>query len=184
MMAVKWLTIAVVGVAMVFFVGAYVLPGEVVVQRSVIIEAPPAEVYTVLNDLGKFSDWSPWARLDPDVRYAATGPAQGVGQTVTWGSRDWRVGAGTMTIMASVPARQVAIALDVARLGKATSIFDLAPAGGGTAVTWGFKAELGTNPLRRWTGPLYGWWVGSEYQEGLANLKQLVEDRTAADGNQ
>lgn len=183
-MAVKWLTIAVTGLAMALLAGAYVLPGEVVVQRSAVIEAPPAAVYAVLDDLGRFSDWSPWARLDRDVSYAVTGPAEGVDQTVAWQSRDWRIGSGTMTIVASVPARQVMIALDLGRLGKATSVFDLAPAGSGTAVTWGFKAELGGNPLRRLMGPLYGWWVGSEYLQGLANLKQLLENGTTANGSQ
>ncbi len=181
MRASKWLLLSSAGVALVLLAGAYVLPREAVVQRSAIIAAPPQAVWSRLNDLGTFNDWSPWARLDPAMAVRVEGPP-GAGQRMIWRSRDWRVGSGSMTVVASVSGRQVAMAADFGHMGTATTVFDLAPAGGGTAVTWGFKADLGNNPLRRWSGPLHDWWVGGEYRQGLANLKELVEKERAGPG--
>jgi hypothetical protein len=169
----KWLAAAVAVLAVAFVGGAYLLPREAAVERSIIVRAPPERVFPHLNDLRKFTAWSPWARMDPETRYSYTGPEQGLGQQMSWESA--RLGKGSMAIAESVENRRVATVLDLGGAGAARASFDLAPLGGGTAVTWGFKTDLGKNPVKRWMGLMFARWIGADYEQGLKNLKETVE---------
>lgn len=173
----KWLAGIIVALIAIFFAGAYFLPGEAVVQKQVQIAAPPAKVYAVLAALKRFNEFSPWYAMDPKSKIAFAGPESGAGQKMSWDSE--KLGTGSMTITEAVQDRRVASELDFGSMGKATASFELAPADGGTAVTWGFRQVL-TNPLQRWFGLMIDDWVGADYENGLANLKALVEKETAA----
>ena len=63
---------------------AFILPREVAVSRSVEIAAPPAAVFPHVNSLQKFSEWSPWSSIDPDMQVTYTGPEMGVGNKMEW----------------------------------------------------------------------------------------------------
>lgn len=169
----KWLIGIVIVLAIVFFGGAYLLPRDVAVERSITIKAPPDKVFAHLNDLKKFNAWSPWAKKDPAARYAFEGPEQGVGQKMTWTSSE--LGNGSQTISESVENRRVGVGLDFGGMGKAQASYDLAPVGDATAVTWGFKSDLGDNPVKRWMGLMFDRWIGKDYEQGLASLKEVVE---------
>jgi hypothetical protein len=59
-------------------------------------------------------------------------------------------------------------------MGKAMASLELAPVGGGTGVTWGFKSQL-NGIMERWFGLLFDRWIGADYEKGLAKLKALAE---------
>ena len=40
---------------------AFVLPQDVTIARSVVINAPESAVFPYLNNMHGFADWSPWA---------------------------------------------------------------------------------------------------------------------------
>jgi hypothetical protein len=42
------------------------LPSEQHVERSIIVNADPAEVFSLVNDYREFNKWSPWAMAGPD----------------------------------------------------------------------------------------------------------------------
>ena len=48
-------------------------------------------------------------------------------------------------------------------------------AGSGSKVTWGFGYDSGTSPLKRWKGLLLDRYVGAEYRDALAKLKDKIE---------
>jgi carbon monoxide dehydrogenase subunit G len=173
----KWIAGLLAALVVIFLGGAYLLPGEAVVQRQVQIAAPPEKVYAVLAAIKRFNDFSPWFEMDPASKISFTGPDSGTGQKMSWESA--KLGNGSMTIVEVEPNRRVGTELDFGAMGKATASFDLAPVDGGTAVTWGFKSEL-DNPLQRWFGLMMERWVGPDYQRGLAKLKALVEKEAAA----
>jgi hypothetical protein len=56
--------VLVIGVLLV----AATRPADVRVSRTATLAAPPRMVFPHLNDLRKFQDWSPWAKLDPNCR--------------------------------------------------------------------------------------------------------------------
>ena len=169
----KKFIIGLIGAVALFVVVAFLLPREVEVSRQTQINAPPEKVFAYVNDLKKFNEWSPWSQGDPNMKQTYSGPPSGVGQKVAWDSTEF--GAGTQEIVASEPNKLVRTALDFGDQGTANAAFSLEPMDGGTRVTWGFKTDLGNNPIGRWMGLMFESWIGSDYEKGLASLKALTE---------
>ena len=155
--------------------GAYLLPRNVVIERDIVLDAPPEAVFERVNSLRAAAEWSPWMSRDPDLEVTYGGPDTGVGATMEWTSDDPAVGSGRQEIVASVPNERVESALDFGDMGTAQAWFDLAPEGDGTRVVWGLDADMGNNPVGRWMGLMMDRWVGADYETGLSNLKALVE---------
>jgi hypothetical protein len=164
-----------VAVVVVLAAASYLLPREVPVSRSVVIDAPPAAVFPWVNSLQKTAEWSPWMALDPDLQVSFEGPTEGVGNTMTWVSAKPEVGSGRQEITLSEPDARVQSALDFGGMGTALASFDLAPEGAGTKVTWGLVADMGMSPVGRYMGLMMDRWVGADYEKGLASLKAMVE---------
>lgn len=154
---------------------AFVLPREVSVSRSVDIAAAPEAVFPHVNSLQKFSEWSPWSSIDPDMKVTYSGPEMGVGNKMDWASDDPKVGIGSQVITAAVDNESVSTELDFGPMGTADAEFLLAAKGAGTEVTWGFTTDLGMNPIARWMGLMMDSWVGADYERGLAALKEIAE---------
>ena len=175
MRLLKWLLGIVVLLAIVFLAGAYLLPREVTVARSIEIDAPAAEIFPHVNSMQATEAWSPWLARDPGVRLAYSGPEAGVGNKMDWASDNPQVGTGSQEVIASTPDSHVSTALDFGPMGTATASFDLVEAGAATTLTWGFVSDNGMNPMARWMGLMMDGMVGADYEAGLANLKALVE---------
>ena len=154
---------------------AYVLPRNVSVERSVVIDATPDKIFPYINNQKLEEQWSPWLSRDPQVKLTYTGPDAGVGSKMEWASNNKNVGNGTATIVESVENKSVKAALDFGSHGTADAWFDLVPQEQSTQVSWGFTTDTGMNPIGRWMGLMMDKWVGNDYQQGLANLKQLIE---------
>jgi uncharacterized protein YndB with AHSA1/START domain len=175
----KRLIQAVIVLAVLVGAVAFVLPRQVTVQRSTVINATPEAIYPYLSDLRRFNEWSPWANLDPNTKYTFEGEEQGPGQRMRWASNDPKVGTGTQEIMELTTNEQVKVSLDFGDLGPARSWYNLTPEGNGTQVTWGFASDLGFNPLTRWMGLMFDTRIGAEFERGLASLKQVVEKQAS-----
>jgi effector-binding domain-containing protein len=168
------LIVVVVGVA-------FVLPQNVHVERSTVIGASPDEVFAVVNDLTRAKDWGPWYKRDPDMELSLEGPPQGVGAKIKWKSATQ--GEGSQEIIESEPFSSVKTKLDFGGEGAAEASFKFEAAEGGTKVTWGFDSDVGMNPVMRYMGLMFDTWIGKDYEEGLANLKALVEGQAQAATN-
>ncbi len=151
-------------------------PDEMSVSRSTTIATPPEAVFKVVNDFHQWDAWSPWAKLDPTMKVSYSGPEEGVGATYYWsGNND--VGEGTNTLVESKPSEKIAMRLDMIRPMAGTSDvqFTFVPEGTGTKVTW---AMQGKKPF---IGKVIGLFMdcekmcGDQFNEGLANLKKVVE---------
>jgi Polyketide cyclase / dehydrase and lipid transport len=157
---------------------SYFLPQQVHVERSIIVNAPQAQLFDALNGFKRFNEFSPWAALDPDTQYTYEGPESGVGARMSWVSANEDVGSGTNEIIESASPDFIRTRLNFGRhLAEATFRFE--PADGGTRVTWGFDADLGNNPIARYVGLMFDKWIGGDYEKGLAKLKQVLEQANA-----
>ena len=166
---------ALVGLIVLLAAAAYLLPREVTVTRSTVIDAPPETIWPFVSSLEQTSAWSPWMSLDPELRVTYSGPASGVGNRMEWSSDQPSVGSGAQEIVAATENERVESALDFGDMGTATAAIALAPAGAATQVTWDLRADMGNGPVGRWMGLMMDRWVGADYDKGLANLKSLVE---------
>lgn len=175
MKIVQGIIAAVAGLIVLFVVIGLLLPREATAERSTVIDAPPEAVFLVVNDISRFNEWSPWADVDPTARYDFSGPASGVGARMEWTSDEPSAGTGAMEITESVPHERVRKLLDFGDMGQATTEYRLEPADGGTRITWSIHTDFGNNPVARWYGLFFDAMIGPDYEEGLENLKNLVE---------
>jgi len=170
-----------VALVLIIVAGAYLTPRNVHVERTVTIDASAEVIFPYLNNYQHFYRWSPWSDRDPNATYAFEGPAEGVGARMTWSGNN-QVGTGSQEITVSEFPNHLEAYLDFGGEGDAIAYFDLVPAeGGGTDVTWGFDTDMGMNPVARYMGLLMDKLVGADYQQGLENLRDLVESEQAGE---
>jgi len=179
MNVLKRVLIGLVAVIALVLVVGFALPGQVHVERSIVIKAPQAQLFDALNGFKRFNEFSPWAALDPDTRYAYSGPESGVGAKMSWVSTNSKVGSGTNEIIEATPPDFIRTRLAFGDQ-PAEASFRFEPAEAGTRVTWGFDCDLGTNPIAPYFGLMFDKWIGSDYEKGLAKLKQVMEQSNAS----
>ncbi len=175
MRILRFVVIVVVGLAVLFVGGAYLIPPKVSVSREITIAAPADKVFALVNSTQATTQWSPWTGRDPEMKLTFTGPDSGVGNKMVWESLDPQIGAGSQEITESVANERVTSALDFGDMGQATAAVMLAAEGGGTRVTWTLDTDMGMNPIARWMGLAMDRMVGKDYEAGLACLKSLAE---------
>lgn len=168
------LTLGLVALIAIMAGVAFGLPSHVIVKRDIVINAPESEVFPYLNNLHRFSDWSPWAARDRQMRTTFGGPEEGKGALLSWASQQRSVGSGSMEITASNLNRRIDLNVNLNGL-EGTSFYLLEPSGSGSKVIWGFGYETGTGPYKRWKGLMLDRFLGIDYRQGLAKLKDKVE---------
>lgn len=152
------------------------LPDQARIERSVLIRAPAAEIFAVLNGFDRVGAWSPWTALDPKMQFAPEGPSQGLGARLRWFSEHPSVGSGQQQIVESETDRRVRLRIDYTGFdGDNHSTFTLAPEGEGTRVVWVYETGFKGNLIGRYIGLMLEGRVGTFYEQGLLNLKMLVE---------
>jgi uncharacterized protein YndB with AHSA1/START domain len=148
------------------------------VQRTVLIEAPPEQIFPYLEDFRKFSQWSPYEQLDPAMVRTYSGARAGKGAVYEWGGNS-KVGKGRMEIAHTASPRMAVIRLDSVRPFETQNIveFTLQPEGASTRVTWAMR---GANPyIAKLIQLVFSMdrMVGKDFEAGLENLKTLTERR-------
>ena len=174
-----WKTVGIVVVVAIGAVLAFAAtrPGDFSVQRSIAIKADPAKIYPLLVDFTQWPAWSPWEKLDPEMKRTLSGPASGPGAVYAWDGSS-KVGAGRMEVKEAAVPSKVVIQLDFLRPFEAHNMtdFTLVPRPDATTeVTWLMR---GPAPF---VSKLMGVFVdmdkmiGKDFEAGLANLKAVAE---------
>ena len=91
------------GIIVLLVLVAFLLPSKIHVERSIVVNAPPAKVFGEVNSLKKWGAWDPWMKKDPNIKNTFSGPDEGVGAKNSWVSDHKEVGTGSNTITESVP---------------------------------------------------------------------------------
>ncbi len=168
----KLFAILVVLVGVLAIAGLFLDPAWEV-SRSVVIEAPADAIHPWIADLRRWPAWSPFEAEDPDMVSVHTGAERGVGARRDWTSEI--VGNGWMEITAADPARGVWFDLQMQDMPAFKGIFQYEPADGGTRVSWTDRGDMGGNVIFRWFGIAMDTMLGPKFEQGLATLKQQVE---------
>jgi len=101
----------------IFIIAVWARPSQFRIARAGTIDAPSPLVHANIDDFHRWQAWSPWAKLDPTAKNSYDGPSSGTGAGFGWDGNG-KVGAGHMTIVASLPHR-ITIRLDFFRPFKA-----------------------------------------------------------------
>ena len=151
-------------------------PGQFRVERSTTIAAPGLAVFARLDDFRQWAAWSPWEKLDPQMKKEYEGPAAGVGASYHWTGND-KVGEGRMTISRSEPPTGLVMSVEFLKPWKATNTttFTLAADGQNTKVTWAMEGK--ENFMGKAMGIFMNMdkMIGADFERGLANLRALAE---------
>ncbi len=175
MRILKKLLVGLLALVAVLAIVGMLLPREVAVERSIVIDAPASEIYPHVNNLKATIPWSPWLKQDPETKLTFNDVPAGVGAVMEWASDNPNVGAGRMEIIEATQDKALTVALDFGDMGTAIASWSFAGADGQTTATWGMVADMGAGPIGRWMGLKMDDWVGADYERGLQNLKALVE---------
>lgn len=175
-MAFARLAFRVLLILLVLLIGiGLLLPSEKTVERSIVIDAAPAQVFPHLNSMRAFHAWSPWSDIDPATEYRFEGPASGVGARMVWQSGNREVGRGSQEIVDSVADRRVATRLQFGEHGGGDATFELEPDGAATRVRWTFHTAFGWDLFSRYVGLMLDSMIGASYDRGLRSLKTRIE---------
>lgn len=155
--------------------GSFFLPSSAEVERSVTINQSPEKVFSIVNNLSRFNEWSPWHGIDPEIQYEMSGPSQGVGARMMWKSEDRNVGSGSQEIIESVTNEKVVVALDFGQQGTAISEIYTQASGENTELTWKMISNAEGSILGKYFNLILDSMVGPMYEEGLMKLKILSE---------
>jgi len=166
-----------IGIAVViigFLVVVALQPADYRVARSITMAASPAVVFPHVNELKKWEAWSPWKKIDPDMKLTHEGPASGVGAAYAWiGNND--VGEGRMTIAESRANELVRLKVEFVKpiTGVSTSEFRFKPLGNQTEVTWSMTGKHDFIAKAMFMN--MDWMIGGKFEKGLAKLKSVAE---------
>jgi hypothetical protein len=155
---------------------AVMKPDTFRIERSRTIKAAPDKVFPLINDFHPWAEWSPWDKLDPNLKRAYCGAASGVGAIYEWEGNK-KVGQGRMEITESTSLSRIVIKLDFIKPFSANNIADFALAGDGgkTTVTWGMT---GKQPFMfKVMGVFMSMdkMIGKDFEKGLASMAAIAE---------
>jgi len=151
-------------------------PNTFRIERSARIQAPPEGIFPLLDDFHRWPEWSPWEKLDPELRRTYGGPERGVGATYAWEGNK-KVGSGRMEIVESSPHTSLRIKLDFLTPFEAhnVALFDLVPDGDHTRLVWAME---GPQPFMNKVMCVFinfDRMVGTDFEKGLAALRAIAE---------
>jgi hypothetical protein len=152
-------------------------PNEFRVVREALIKAPPEVVFSYVDDLRKWDDWSPWAKLDPNCKMTYGEIDKGKGASYQWNGNN-KVGEGRLTVVESRPFSELGLRLEFIRPFQCENDVDFTfkAEQGGTRVIWGMN---GKNNLMSKTMCLVmnmDKMVGKDFEKGLTSLRAIAEN--------
>ena len=152
-------------------------PNTFTIKRATEIKAAPEAVWAYLEDFRRWTVWSPWEDIDPNMKRTYSDPATGVGATYAW-EGDKKAGAGNMQITEAKAPAKLALTLNMLKPFPATNAveFFVTPLEGGLVrVAW---VMTGTSAfMHKLMSVVISMdkLVGKDFEKGLAKLKAAAE---------
>lgn len=159
------------------FVLSLFAPTQQKVEKSILINAKPTEVYRQMMLLQNFNNWSVWGKADSTIKYTTEGQDGVVGTKVSWQGSPLIAGKGEIVLTELQQDKLIMhdVNLIEPQPLNAKSKFEINPVGNQTEVKWTFVV-----PSKR---PLNIFNIfynlekekGADFAAGLTALKLMVE---------
>ena len=177
-----WKILLSIGVVIaVLIVVVSLRPSRMRIERSLAMAAAPQVVFQQVNDFHAWAGWSPWEKMDPQMKKTFSGASSGAGAIYAWSGNN-KVGEGRMTIEKSHAPSTIVIKLEFFRPWQATNAatFTFTPTGGGTTVTWAMDCTH--NFMAKFAGLFMNFdtMIGGDFEKGLAAMKAIAEGKAVA----
>ena len=170
------LSIVIVLIVIVVVVGLF-LPTSYTVERSIVIDAPPAKIHEYVGDLKKWSDWEPWREGDPTIVITHGEKTKGVGASQSWVG-DSGDGALTFTKDSPIEGIEYDLVFDDGTYESQSAVKYSPLEDGETEVTWIMTGDMGTPVIGGYFVLMMDSMVGKMFDNGLVNLKNTVEGQS------
>jgi len=168
------LSVIVILIVVLVVVGLF-LPTSYTVERSIVIDAPPAQIHEYVGDLKNWDAWEPFREGDPTIVVTHGEKTKGVGATQSWVGES---GDGALTFTKDSPVEGVEYDL-VFDQGTSESAITYSPLEDGeTQVTWTMSGDMGTPVIGGYFVLMMDSMVGGMFDKGLSNLKSTVEGQS------
>jgi uncharacterized membrane protein len=178
-MMIVWIILGAIGglIALVLIIAAF-SKKDFAVERSITVNKPLPETYDFLTSLKKQDQWSKWTQLDPNMKKTYIGEDKTVGFISKWESDHKQVGEGEQEIVKLIPNQRIETQLRFLKPMKsiANAYFTIAAEGDEhTRVAWGFTSRT------PWPFNAFMLFfnmenaIGKDFDEGLGNMKRMVE---------
>ena len=173
--AITIVALLVVGIGVVLVL-ALTKPDTFRLQRSASINAPPDKIFPLISDFRSWGLWSPWEKMDPELKRSYSGAPSGKGAVYSWEGNK-KVGQGRMEITEASPPTKVTLNLDFVRPFEAHNVveFVLVPVGSATNVTWTMQGRQPYMAKLMSVVVNMDKMVGADFERGLAALKAAAE---------
>lgn len=173
---VKKILIGVVVLVLAFLGYVISRPSRFMYSRSGVYQAKPEKIFPYLASFKKGNEWSPYMRVDPNMKVTYGGNDGEVGSTLDFDG-NMEVGTGRLEITRIVPNELVEMKLTMIKpiAGESMIHYALEDDNGATKFTWSMEGESG------FFGKLMSVLIDCEkmmteqYDKGIANLRPLVE---------
>lgn len=156
-------------------------PNEMNITRSTTIQAPAGAAFPLVNDFHAWNGWSPYEKLDPQMKRTFSGAESGQGAVYEWDGNA-NVGQGRMEILESKPNEKVLIQLDFLRPmeGHNQAEFDFKEQPDGTQVSWTMRGPATFLSKVMMVFIDFDQMIGKDFESGLAALKEKAEGGAAS----
>lgn len=182
MKALKIILIAVLAIVILVFGSALFVNGEYSVEKSVDINRAKADVFGYLLLLENQDNFSVWQKMDPEMKKEHTGVDGTVGFISAWESNNKDVGKGEQEIKDITDGERIDYEIRFLEPFKSTDYAFIKTESlndSTTVVTWGFWGEMKyPMNLMMLFMDMEGQ-LGPDLQNGLENLKVILESPTA-----
>jgi len=173
--------IGIAAVVVLFIVFVATRPPKFRIERSITIAAPPESAFAQVNDFHAWAAWSPFEKLDPQMKKTFEGPQSGTGAIYKWAGNG-QAGEGRMTIEKSDKPTLIAIKLEFFKPFTATNkaTFTFTPGREGTKATWAMDGTCNFVMKAMHLFMNMDKMVGGDFERGLVSLKTIAESDSKA----
>ncbi|PCJ63122.1 MAG: hypothetical protein COA58_16560 [Bacteroidetes bacterium] len=157
-------------------VAALFAPGTKLVERSITVESPQKVVFNQIANFKNWPKWDAWYSKDTNQVRTYSGTMGEENYSYSWSSKNSDVGKGRMVATKVTGIERLDFTFYFDNDGteeSADGYFVIKENGDKTDVTWAMVSEM-SYPFKAFNYFIDGM-VGPDFEEGLSNLKELVE---------
>jgi hypothetical protein len=162
-------------VVTIFLVVPALMPPKYSVEKSIVVNKTPAQVFGHVANLNHYRDWNPWQKMEPGAKAAISGTPATPGHRFDWEGK--KIGTGSLTIKSLNAPDSVNIDLEFIKPWKSKAEDNWTfedQKNGTTKVTWHNHGPL-PYPMARLMGPMVTKNLNQQFEQGLKDLKAMCE---------
>jgi hypothetical protein len=179
--AIRFIAGVILFVVAAFLILGLIMPKDVVVSRSVMINAPKNVVFDQMSNFKNWTNWSPWIEKEPTVKLTYKGADGAVGSGYHWVGEDKNTGTGDMNSLAINGTKmdfEVKFSKPMKREAQGT--LEAMDTAGATKAYWSFSMHMPYPFNAMLLFMNMDKMLGGDFEKGLNNMKKYAESHAGS----